>query len=79
MALKDLVASRATLNEETIEAVVSDYVRYVVDHKEIALSNAGVGLAAKEKLFLKFVRNGRLVHEETDVAGKGVWIFERAK
>jgi hypothetical protein len=55
VALKDLIASKATLAEEAIEMLVSEYVRYDVDQKEITLTPAGTALPAKAKILIYLV------------------------
>jgi hypothetical protein len=35
MALKDLIASKASLTEETIEEIVSEFARFDVDHRAV--------------------------------------------
>jgi hypothetical protein len=55
MPLKDLIASKATINEGVIEEIVSNFISYDVDEKEVLLTAAGHALGAKKKLLVYLV------------------------
>lgn len=52
MALKDLVASTSALTEETIEAIVSDFIRYDTDETELVLLPEFTGLSIGHKVLV---------------------------
>lgn len=52
MALRDLVASTSALTEETIEAIVSDFVRYDTDEAELVLLPKFTGLLVAHKVLI---------------------------
>lgn len=57
MALKDLAASAASVNEETIESIVGNYVRYDLDDMKIVLTPEGSRLSNKHKVLVYLVAN----------------------
>lgn len=73
MALKDLVASTSALTEETVEAIVANFVRYDTDETELVLLPEFTGLPHSHKIlvFLSALHGWRFVVEgDTSISMK---------
>lgn len=57
MALKDLAASAASVNEAAIESIVEKYVRYDLDGHEIVLTPEGSSLSNRRKILAYLTAN----------------------
>jgi hypothetical protein len=49
MALKDLIASKASLTEDAIEEIVAEFARFDPDHKAIVFTPESYKLSSKVK------------------------------
>lgn len=73
MALKDLVASTSALTEETVEAIVGNFVRYDLDETELVLLPEFMRLSNSHKIlvFLSALHGWRFIVEgDTSVSMK---------
>jgi|GEM_PF-2297721 len=73
MALKDLVASTSALTEETVEAIVGNFVRYDTDETELVLLPEFSALSNSHKIlvFLSALHGWRfIVENDTSVSMK---------
>lgn len=52
MPLKNLIAKKSEIDEENIENIVSDYVRYYVDTHEIGFTPESVSLNSEQKVLV---------------------------
>jgi hypothetical protein len=57
MALKDLAASRSSVNEDVIEEIVKDFVRYDVDDQSIVLTPEASKLTVRQKILTYLTAN----------------------
>ncbi|WP_299324073.1 hypothetical protein [Parasphingopyxis sp.] len=57
MALKDLAASASSVNEEVIEQIVQDFVRYDIDEKSIVLTPDAGDLSNRGKILVYLTAN----------------------
>ena len=57
MALRDLIASAASVNEEVIEEIVKTYVRYDPQASEIVLTHNGAKLSNHQKVLAFLTAN----------------------
>ena len=57
MALKDLAASAASVNEDVIESIIGNFVRYDLDDAKIVLTPQGSRLSNKLKILVYLVAN----------------------
>ena len=71
MALKDLAASRSSVNEETIEEIIGDFVRYDVDDDLIVLTPGASSLSIRSKIliFLSANEGWTYVQEGKQITG----------
>lgn len=57
MALKELAATSASVNEDAIEAIISDHIRYDLDDERIILTPAGSKQSNRRKILSYLVAN----------------------
>ena len=57
MALKDLAASAASVNEAAIESIILNYVRYDLDDGQIVLTPEGGSLSNRRKILAYLTAN----------------------
>lgn len=57
MALKDLAASAATVNEATIESIIEKYIRYDLDNVEIVMTPEAASLSNRRKILAYLTAN----------------------
>jgi len=57
MALKDLAASAASVNEAAIESIVEKYVRYDLDARQIVLTSEAGPLSNRRKILAYLTAN----------------------
>lgn len=72
MALKDLAASRASVNEDAIEEIVKDFVRYDLADRSIILTSQASGLTIRQKILTYLTANEGWCYVGSDVEAQSV-------
>jgi hypothetical protein len=57
MALKDLAASAASVNEEAIESIIEDYARYDLDDARIVMTPKAGSLSNRQRILAYLTAN----------------------
>lgn len=72
MALRDLAASRASVNEETIEALIGEFIRYDVNDGLIVLTPEASRLSIRSKILVFLTANEGWCYVVEQKKGAGV-------
>lgn len=68
MALKDLAATRASVNEDAIEEIVRDFIRYDTEERAIVLSSEGCSLGIGSKVLAFLTANEGWCYVSDEIA-----------
>lgn len=72
MGLKDLAASRASVNEEAIEEIVKDFIRFDVDDQSLVLTSEASALTVRQKILAYLTANEGWCYVSSEVSASPV-------